>query len=53
MSLIALGETTTLNLLHVHVITLEGMFYLYGLDPERGGDCILLEQHLLVGKDTP
>lgn len=51
LSLVALGEMTTLNLLHVHVITLEGIFYLYGLDPERGGDCILLEQHLLVGKD--
>ena len=33
------------NLLHINVVTSEGVFYTYGLDPERGGDCILLRQY--------
>ncbi|CAN3359292.1 autophagy-related protein 18 [Diutina catenulata] len=45
------SEMTTMNLLHVHVVTSEGVFYVYGLDPERGGDCILLHQHSMVGKE--
>ncbi|KAK6202397.1 autophagy-related protein 18 [Scheffersomyces amazonensis] len=39
-----------LNLLHIYVVTSEGFFYTYGLDPERGGDCILLNQYSLVGE---
>lgn len=39
------GEVT---LLHVLVVSSEGYFYSYGLDAERGGDCILLNQYLLV-----
>ncbi|CAI5757787.1 unnamed protein product [Candida verbasci] len=35
-------ELLEVNLLHIYVITNEGMFYIYGLDPERGGDCILI-----------
>ncbi|RKP29784.1 WD40 repeat-like protein [Metschnikowia bicuspidata] len=36
------------NLLHINVVTSEGYFYTYGLDPERGGDCILLHQYSLL-----
>ena len=28
------------SLFHIYVVTTEGMLYTYGLDPERGGDCI-------------
>ncbi|CCE79446.1 Piso0_001510 [Millerozyma farinosa CBS 7064] len=38
----------TVNLLHINVVTSEGYFYTYGLDPERGGDCILLQQFYLL-----
>lgn len=41
-------EMTSLNLLHIHVVTSEGFLYIYGLDPERGGDCILLNQYSLL-----
>lgn len=37
-----------LNLLHINVVTSEGYFYTYGLDPDRGGDCILLHQYFLL-----
>lgn len=37
-----------MNLLHVHVVTSDGTFYVFGLDPERGGDCILLRQYSLL-----
>lgn len=47
----SIGEMTTLKLLHVLVATLEGVYYVYGLDPERGGDCILLEQHSMLEKE--
>lgn len=36
------------NLLYINVVTSEGFFYTYGLDPERGGDCILLRQYSLL-----
>lgn len=38
-----------LELVHINVVTSEGYFYTYGLDPERGGDCILLNQVSLLG----
>lgn len=41
-------EIQQLELLHVHVLTSEGSLYVYGLDPERGGDCILLKHHQLL-----
>lgn len=41
-------EALLLNLLHINVVTSEGYFYTYGLDPERGGDCILLHQYSLL-----
>lgn len=37
-----------LKLIHVSVVSSEGYFYNYGLDPERGGDCILLNQYSLT-----
>lgn len=37
-----------LNLIHINVVTSEGFYYTYGLDPERGGDCILLHQYSLL-----
>lgn len=42
-------DLLNLKLLHVNVITSEGLGYTYGLDPERGGDCILLNQYSLLG----
>ncbi|KAM9930559.1 hypothetical protein OXX59_000429 [Metschnikowia pulcherrima] len=36
------------NLIHINVVTSEGYYYTYGLDPERGGDCILLHQYSLL-----
>ncbi|GME96565.1 unnamed protein product [[Candida] boidinii] len=36
------------KLLRIMVITSEGLFYTFGLDPERGGDCILLNQYSLL-----
>lgn len=41
----------SLKLLHINVVTSEGYFYTYGLDPERGGDCILLNQYSLLETD--
>ncbi|CAH6719373.1 autophagy-related protein 18 [[Candida] jaroonii] len=41
-------DLLNLKLLHINVITSEGISYTYGLDPERGGDCILLNQFSLL-----
>ncbi|CAH2352382.1 autophagy-related protein 18 [[Candida] railenensis] len=41
-------EMLSLHLIHIQVVTSEGFFYTYGLDPERGGDCILLHQYSLL-----
>lgn len=41
-------ELLNLKLLHITVVTSEGISYTYGLDPERGGDCILLNQYSLL-----
>lgn len=41
-------ELLPVNLIHVNVVTSEGYYYTYGLDPERGGDCILLHQYSLL-----
>lgn len=38
----------TLKVLPINVVTQEGYFYQYVLDPERGGDCLLLNQYFLV-----
>lgn len=38
-------QLTEMALLHIFVVTSDGYLYVYGLDPERGGDCILLQQH--------
>ncbi|KAG5421732.1 ATG18 [Candida metapsilosis] len=43
------GDSKDLDhLLHVNVVTSEGILYIYGLDQERGGDCILLSQYSLI-----
>lgn len=42
------NQDDTLKLIHVSVVSSEGYFYNYGLDPERGGDCILLNQYSLT-----
>ncbi|KAI5953588.1 ATG18 [Candida jiufengensis] len=39
------------NLLHVNVVTSEGILYIYGLNPERGGDCILLNSCSLLNDE--
>lgn len=41
-------DLLNLKLLHINVVTSEGISYTYGLDPERGGDCILLHQYSLL-----
>lgn len=41
-------ELLNMKLLHINVVTSEGISYTYGLDPERGGDCILLHQYSLL-----
>lgn len=41
-------ELLPLDLIHINVVTSEGYFYTYGLDLERGGDCILLQQYSLL-----
>ncbi|KAF3985845.1 hypothetical protein FT663_05140 [Candidozyma haemuli var. vulneris] len=41
-------DLVSLELVHINVVTSEGFFYTYGLDPERGGDCILLNQVSLL-----
>lgn len=41
-------EFLSMSLIHINVVTSEGLFYTYGLDPERGGDCILLHQYSLL-----
>lgn len=33
---------------HILVVSADGIFYTYGLDPERGGDCVLLMQRSLI-----
>jgi autophagy-related protein 18 len=43
-------EMLRLRLIHIQVVTSEGLYYMYGLDPERGGDCILLRQYLLLNE---
>ncbi|EGV65855.1 autophagy protein [Yamadazyma tenuis] len=41
-------DLLNMKLLHINVVTSEGISYTYGLDPERGGDCILLHQYSLL-----
>lgn len=41
-------ELLSVHLIHINVVTSEGYYYTYGLDPERGGDCILLHQYSLL-----
>lgn len=36
------------NPIYISVVTSEGFFYIYELNPERGGDCILLHQYSLL-----
>lgn len=40
--------SSTVNMLPVRVVTSEGYLYNYVLDPERGGDCLLLSQYSLM-----
>lgn len=35
------------TLLHIMVVSSEGFFYNFGLDPERGGDCVMISQYSL------
>ncbi|GBL48610.1 hypothetical_protein [Candidozyma auris] len=41
-------DLVSLELVHINVVTSEGYYYTYGLDPDRGGDCILLNQYSLL-----
>ncbi|KAH3671775.1 hypothetical protein WICMUC_004566 [Wickerhamomyces mucosus] len=43
-----ISDENNVKLVHVLVVSSEGYFYNYGLDPERGGDCILLNQYSLT-----
>lgn len=40
--------SSTVNMLPIRVVTSEGYLYNYVLDPERGGDCLLLSQYSLM-----
>lgn len=40
--------TSTVKMLPIRVVTSEGYLYNYVLDPERGGDCLLLSQYSLM-----
>ncbi|CDK27191.1 unnamed protein product [Kuraishia capsulata CBS 1993] len=42
------SDLTSKKLLHIMIVSSEGFFYKFGLDPERGGDCILLSQYSLL-----
>ena len=42
------GVPTMIRMLTVKVVTSEGFFYNYVLDPLRGGDCMLLSQYSLL-----
>lgn len=39
------GDRTKVTMLPIRVISSEGYLYNYVLDPERGGDCLLLSQY--------
>ena len=41
-------EVDTISMLVIRIITTEGYFFNYVLDPERGGDCLLLSQYSLL-----
>ncbi|CAR29115.1 ZYRO0G00946p [Zygosaccharomyces rouxii] len=41
-------ENTSVQMLPIRVVTSEGYLYNYVLDPERGGDCLLLSQYSLM-----
>lgn len=43
-------NTDGLKMIPVRVLSSEGYMYKYILDPERGGDCILLEQYSLLSE---
>ncbi|CCK71950.1 WD40 repeat domain-containing protein KNAG_0I01650 [Huiozyma naganishii CBS 8797] len=42
------SNPSTVQVLPIKVITLEGYLYNYVLDPKRGGDCLLLSQYSLL-----
>lgn len=51
MTIVGMGKgdkKNTDSLLHILVVTSDGFFYTFGLDPDRGGDCVLLSQKSLV-----
>lgn len=48
-SSVLLERKATTKLCHLEVVTSEGYLYKYSLDPDRGGDCILLSQNYLLG----
>lgn len=41
-------ENTSVQMLPIRVVTSDGYLYNYVLDPERGGDCLLLSQYSLM-----
>lgn len=43
-----MGNVNDEGLIPVHVATSGGTFYTYALDPERGGDCIMLQENSLL-----
>lgn len=36
------------NMIHILVVSAEGSLYTYALDPERGGDCVLVSERSLI-----
>ncbi|GAV55405.1 hypothetical protein ZYGR_0AV00360 [Zygosaccharomyces rouxii] len=41
-------DNTSVQMLPIRVVTSDGYLYNYVLDPERGGDCLLLSQYSLM-----
>lgn len=41
-------DSSQTHAMYVNVVTSEGIFFVYSLDAERGGDCILLHQYALI-----
>lgn len=47
-SVVALSSTSP----QIMVVTSEGYFYVYNVDMEKGGECVLFKQYSLVSEDT-
>lgn len=42
------GDAKLLRVLPIYVVTTQGHFYKYFLDPINGGDCILIQNYKMI-----